>query len=148
MRRELVGHDQADANMGFGGGGRGRPDALRGARECAGPRVRIVSDCFSTFCCTSAIFCLRLALDGAEAVGEARFKFVKAAPLIECVPCEGLADLMTGVSRARVGRGGWIPMFNVSGVHQSFAHGVAKPGAKIVGVAHSSTDPSLARCGQ
>jgi hypothetical protein len=40
------------------------------------------------------------------------------------------------------GRGGRIPLFCGSGVHQFVAHGVAKPEAKIVGVAHSSADPS------
>jgi hypothetical protein len=34
-------------------------------------------------------------------------------------------------------------LFNGSGVHQFVAHGVAEPGAKMVGVAHSSADPSL-----
>jgi hypothetical protein len=59
----------------------------------------------------------------------------------ECVPSEGFTYPL-GVSKARVGRCGWIPLFSGLGDHQSVAHGAAKPGVEMVGVAHLGTDPS------
>jgi hypothetical protein len=62
---------------------------------------------------------------------------------LECVPFVISTDPLTRVSEAREGRGSRIPLFSGSGVHQSLAHGVFKPGAEMVGVAHSSADPSM-----
>jgi hypothetical protein len=60
-----------------------------------------------------------------------------------CAPFEGFTDPMTRVSEARGERGGWISRFSGSGVHQCVTHGVTKPRAKMVGVAHSIADPFL-----
>jgi hypothetical protein len=60
----------------------------------------------------------------------------------ECVPYGVSTDSLTEVSKARLGRGGWISQCSGPSFHPSVAHGVAKTGGEMVMVAHSSTDPS------
>jgi hypothetical protein len=52
-------------------------------------------------------------------------------------------DPLTKVSLARLGSGGRCLLFNGPCDHQHVAHGESKPGAKTVGVAHSSYGPIL-----
>jgi hypothetical protein len=93
------------------------------------------------------VLCFGFVLIGVEFVEKTRFRFVIVAPLSVCILSEGSTDTPTGVSKAPLGRGRWIPLSSGAGFHQSGTHGMAKPGAKM-GVPHSSTDPFRVRCGK
>jgi hypothetical protein len=104
-----------------------------------------VSDGYFDFCILVMYECfvsVGFVSDGAESIGATRFKFGIVEPY-DCVLFEGYTDQLTWVSKSHVGKGGWIMLFSGSGVHQSFARGVAKPGAWMVGIAYSSTDLAL-----
>jgi hypothetical protein len=133
--RVLAAHDQARWGLDLEdvGGGHERPDARWGAVWRAVPR--------------KGCFCKRWSILTwvARVCRGDDFQNSESCALL-CVPSGVATDPPTWVSWAQLGGGGRCVFFNGPYVHQSVAHREAMPGAKTVGVAHSSYRP-IPLCG-